>query len=77
MEVIHSIKGGRRKIKTSPWKSKQPSVNTVSVITGGKDPEVQVAKYVQYLQDGQMTCAYKQCMRIQFSITPEKVWDNM
>ena len=45
-KVIHGIEGDSNKVKTEPWKSKQPNLEVLKYIKGGKYPEIEVEKYV-------------------------------
>ena len=46
MKVIHGIEGDSNRVKISPWKSKQPNLEVLKYIKGGKNTEVEVGKYV-------------------------------
>ena len=65
VEVMHDIKGDKRKITPPPWKRKQPNVETISFIKGGNYPEVTVTKYVHSFQERKIIRAGKQYTRVQ------------
>ena len=46
MKVIHGSEGYASKVKTAPWRSKQPNMYVLKYIKGGKYPEAEVGKYV-------------------------------
>ena len=46
MKLIHGIEGYFNKVKIAPWKIKQPNLEVLSYIKGGKYPEAEVEKYL-------------------------------
>ena len=44
MKLMHVIEGDSNKVKISPWKIKQPNLEFVKYIKGGKYPKVEVGK---------------------------------
>ena len=46
MKVIHGIEGDDNKFKITPCKIKQPNLEVINYIKGGKYPEAEVGKYV-------------------------------
>ena len=45
MKVINFIEVDANKVKIYPWKSKQPNLEVLKYIKGGKHPEVEVGEY--------------------------------
>ena len=46
MKVIHGIEVDANKVKTSPCKIKQPNLEVMKYIKGGKYPKAEVWKYI-------------------------------
>ena len=53
MKVKYGIEGDTNKVKIAPWKSKQPNLEFLKYIKGGKYPEAEVGKYVYTVREGQ------------------------
>ena len=75
MKVIHGIEGDVNKIKIAPWKIKQPNLEVLKYIKGGKYPEAEVEKYV-YSGIERQSREVLQYVRIQISVTHDVTWDN-
>ena len=53
MKVIPGIEGYAKKVRISPWKSKQPNLEVMKYIKGRKYPEAEFGKYVYAVREGQ------------------------
>ena len=53
VKVIHRIELDAKKVKIAPWKIKQPNLEVIKYIKGGKYPEAEVGKYVYAVREGQ------------------------
>ena len=51
MKVINYIEGGANKVKIVLLKIKQPSLDVMTYIKGGKYPEEEVGKYVYSVRE--------------------------
>ena len=46
MNVIRGIECDANKVKREPWKSKQPNLEVLKYIKGGRYPKTEVGKYI-------------------------------
>ena len=52
-DVIYVIEGDSNKVKIAPCKIKQPNLEFLKYIKGGKHPEEEVGKYIYAVIEGQ------------------------
>ena len=74
-KVIHGIEGDAYKVKIAPRKSKQPNLEVLKYIKGGKYPEAEVGKYLYAFREGQSRKG-KKYVRIKLSVAHDKTWDD-
>ena len=67
MKLIHCIKVDANKVKIVPWKSKQPNLEFMKYIKGGKYPNVEIGKFVYAVREVQYISVI-QCVGIQLSV---------
>ena len=67
IKVIHGIKGDSNKVKIAPRKSKQPNLEVLKYIKGGKYSEEEVGKNAYAVREGQSREGRKYT-RIQLSV---------
>ena len=53
MKVIHGIEGYFNKVKIAQFKIKQPTLEVLKYLRGGKYPKSEVEKYVYAIREGQ------------------------
>ena len=53
MKIINDTEGDSNRVKISPWKSKQPNLEVMKYIKGGKYPESEVSKCVYAVREEQ------------------------
>ena len=75
MKVIYGISGDANKVKIAPWKSKQPNLEVLKYINGGKYPKAEVGKYVYAVREVQSR-EVRQYARIQLSVAHEVTWED-
>ena len=73
-KLIHGIKGDVNKVKIVPWKIKQPNIDFLKYIKGGKYPEVEVGKYIYVVRKGQ-SIEGRQYVRNQLLIAHDVTWN--
>ena len=74
MKVMHSIEGDSKKFKITPWKSRQPTLEFMNYIKGGKKPVAEVGKYVYDVREGKSRES-RQYVRIQLSVDYNGTWE--
>ena len=75
MKVIHSIEVDSNKLKIAPWKIKQPNLEFLNFIKGGKYPEAEVGKYVYAIREGQSRYV-RQYLSIQLLLVKNVTWND-
>ena len=75
MKVIHIIEGDANQVKISPWKIKQPNLEVMKYIKGGKYPDAEVVKYVYAVREIQ-SLEVIQYVRIQLSVSHDVTWGD-
>ena len=75
MKVIHGIEGDAKKVKISPWKSKQHNLEFMRYTKGGKYPEGEVGKYIYAIREG-TSRERRKYGRIQLSVAHDVTWDD-
>ena len=51
MKVIHYIERDANKVKMAQWKIKQPKLDVLKYIRGGKYPKAEVGKYLYSVRE--------------------------
>ena len=73
MKVINCIKVDSNKVKIASRKSKQPNLEVLKYIKGGKYPEAEVGKYTYAFREGQYRKG-RQYVMIQLSVAHDMTW---
>ena len=75
MKVIHGIEGYSNKDSIAPCKIKQPNLEVLKYIKGGKYPKSEVGENVYAVREGNFREGI-QYVGIKFSVYHEMTWDD-
>ena len=75
MKVVHGIDRYTNKVKIAPWKIKQPNMEFLKYIKGGRYPKTEVGKYVYAIREGKSREG-RQYVSIKISLDQDVTWDD-